>query len=105
MPSLFPIGPPPDHPWFKGGTATQKRNVAKGLHPLGFPLLVDSRAGEASAPAKTCGECKHAVKRIYKKCLRHETRGPGTDIRWKWAACENFEEQKHPPPGGEPKPT
>ena len=90
--SLFPdYDASPDYPaWFKGGTDTQKRNVLKRLHPLGFELNKDE--------TKTCGGCEHAATRhlakTYKKCKLRHTGGPATDIRWKWRACVQWEPEK-----------
>jgi len=71
--------------WFQGGTRSQKGNVARGLHPLGSPLL--------GIPGHTCGSCVHAGKtaRGHKKCRINHTHGAATDIRWKWAACMHYE--------------
>lgn len=48
---------------------------------------------------ETCGTCAHAycveyAKRYHKCRLVKATRGPGTDIRLKWAACSRFEKRK-----------
>ena len=47
---------------------------------------------------ETCKTCKHYTKvqwaNTYRKCglmLAHWTKGPGTDIRAGWAACEKWE--------------
>lgn len=62
--------------------------IERGLHPHnGLP--VRQPAGE------TCGSCEHhRVKRwsgTYHKCaLTPDTRGPATDIRVRWPACEKW---------------
>lgn len=80
----------PDAPWFTAGTTTQHANVCKGLHPIGFPLL-EPNHGE------TCGSCHHLGRWLdvsqperYLKCGLRLTRGPATDVRKKWHACENY---------------
>lgn len=68
--------------------ATQNRNAARGLHPMGFRL---ANNGE------TCGSCAHLVRkrrcsRTYLKCrVGKNTSGPATDIRAQWGACEKWE--------------
>lgn len=77
--------------WARGGTALQRSRAARGYHPTGVRLRVDQGDGE------TCGSCAHCVVRDfhgrnYIKCgLMVETRGPGTDIRKKWPACDRWE--------------
>jgi hypothetical protein len=50
-----------------------------------------------SGPAgETCGSCQNCYRvefsKVYWKCrLVKATRGPGTDIRRKWAACSRWE--------------
>lgn len=62
-------------------------------------MAVPSPTGSGPA-GMTCGDCKHAWKRHngakkYWKCgLVKPTRGAGTDIRLKWAACARFEKKK-----------
>lgn len=80
-------GPPPMPGWFGAGTATQRANVLRGLHPMGDRLGPDG---------STCGECVHlsAVEyhdgRYLKCAMVRSTRGPGTDIRRKWRGCRQF---------------
>jgi hypothetical protein len=82
-----------DPEWFGGGTPTQRINVRKGLHPMGAPLL------EQRNTCATCGDCKHLFRfrptpspKTYLKCrMGTVTRGPGSDIRRKWAACVAFQ--------------
>lgn len=76
--------------WFTPSPATARQNlaVARGLHPMGMPLL----GGGAS-----CGGCAHLFKShkgsAYLKCLKTRmTHGRGSDIRAKWPACSLFKE-------------
>ena len=86
---------PPDPPalrWFRAGKNTpraQRRNAARGLHPLGI-LLSD-------VPGALCGNCAHWLVeyhkgRGYPKCglmveAGTSNRGRGTDIRARWRGC------------------
>lgn len=82
---------PPWPSWFTAGKttpATHKDNVRRGLHPLWIRLHPDE--------TKRCKTCAHAVKRqwagTYWKCgtLAVQTKGPGTDLRLKWRACQRW---------------
>lgn len=48
-------------------------------------------------PGENCGTCKHSFPdeyndKFYWKCdLKNVTRGAGSDIRKKWAACHKWE--------------
>lgn len=85
---LLNPGPVPGLPaWAKGCTATQRKQVVAGRHPMGPPLLGD--------PAKTCGNCAHLYRvsytKVYIKCsLVPATGGPGTDVRVRWPACTKW---------------
>ena len=66
--------------------------IARGFHPFGLRLR--EPAGEK------CGSCRHLQRsytspgRWFNKCaLRGVTRGPATDLRLKWPACERWEGQ------------
>jgi len=101
---LFPGIPPadPDAPkaplasawpeWFTAGKttpATHKDNVRRGLHPFGIRLHRN-----ASLRCKTCRHAKrHRWGGTYWKCatLPVQTKGPGTDLRLKWRACQRWE--------------
>lgn len=78
-------------------TQRAAQRIARGIHPFGLKLRTP--AGE------TCGGCKHLhavesnTRRAFFKCdLRGDSRGPGTDCRKKWPACEKWEAA----PGHEP---
>lgn len=85
---LFDPGVPPPGSaptWFGGGTPTQRRQVALGMHPLGAPLgPLDS----------TCGACVHFVRfsrsKCYFKCELRATRCRATDIAKRWRGCVEF---------------
>lgn len=69
---------------------TVKNNalIAQGFHPLTHRSLLTT--------GETCGGCRFAEvvnggRRSYWKCGKAErTRGPGSDLRKKWPACELF---------------
>lgn len=80
----FPrLGPVPR--WAAGGTYTQQRRAAAGLHPMGLPL--------APGSAETCGTCAHLdrrrlARRVVFKCgISRQTSGRATDTRKGWPAC------------------
>ena len=87
------FGPPaqPLPSWYRPSKdrKTQNHNVARGLHPMGLALHPDE--------SKRCGGCAHVVTQgwtagKYLKCdAARITRGPATDIRAKWRACEKWE--------------
>lgn len=73
--------------------ARRARFVALGLHQSGRELAV----GDHPGAGHTCGDCAHHYVRkfahTYHKCdLVPATRGPATDIRVAWPACEMWEE-------------
>lgn len=93
FPDLVPIEPEPVERLSpdRRRTARQKAMVAAGVHPL---------TGTPVNPAGTCGGCAHRYLRAdaarpFPKCAgwggRYETRGPGTDVRAWWPACEQFQ--------------
>jgi len=68
------------------------RLVQRGLHPTGF---------QSGPEGKTCGDCDHLVRveyaGTYLKCGLDQarwTRGPGTDLRVRWPACERLTEKE-----------
>lgn len=69
-----------------------RMRTLRGLHPHnGMPLR--------QPEGETCGSCAHhRVKRYsksYHKCgLTQDSRGPATDIRVRWPACEKWEAKK-----------
>lgn len=68
-------------------TLRAKTRIANGYHPLGLRLREPS--------GETCGACKHLrVKeyagRYFKCALARDTKGPATDVRKKWPACERW---------------
>ena len=78
--------------WFIAGNntpATHIKNVQRGLHPLGG-ILYSPWHGQK------CGNCAHLARqkhhdKTYIKCKVHkQTRGPGTDVRVKWRACDKW---------------
>ena len=88
--------PPPEWPpWFYVGKNTSPRhvrNVCRGWHPIGIPLLTPNTDG------RKCKHCAHlhvnGHTRNYFKCGRTTwTNGSATDIRLKWAACTMFYEE------------
>lgn len=85
-------------PWFTP-TKTNKGqtlHVVNGRHPMGHELL-DEDEGE------TCGSCswlyrnRQASKTFLKCSLVAMTKGPATDVRSKWPACEAWEPQEGEP--------
>jgi len=87
-------------------THLRRVQIANGIHPMGGALR--KPAGE------TCGSCNHCVtvtefypKRFHKCALtrRSWTRGPGSDIRKRWPACERWEGSEKPPEPPERSPT
>lgn len=99
--------------WYTPNKAAARlnHNVALGRHPIGLRLLnpewlreLDAyiEAGESKelvervrveAMRETCRNCAHMQRvylgRAYYKCAKaRQTRGPATDIRLKWPACE-----------------
>lgn len=83
--------------WYTPNKAArgQDKNVARGLHPMGLALLLVSGA--------TCGNCKFLKRvkfsRVYLKCAKaRQSRGPATDVRAGWPACQCWEsaEEKAP---------
>lgn len=72
--------------------------LAQGRHPLGGKLHADAApADDRKADGLRCRGCVHVVRQEYVagdylKCDAHLiTRGPGTDLRLWWPACEGFE--------------
>lgn len=98
-PAIYQIeGLPPPERWAHL-TADQARTmratitIAQGNHPMGGNLR--EPAGE------TCGSCCRCVAVQYNKtyykcdlCRATWTKGPGSDIRKKWPACERWEPKK-----------
>lgn len=77
-----------------GSTATQKIVALRGLHPTGRTLHADEtlRCRDCRLTARSGGN-----NRTYIKCTldrKRWTRGPGSDIRLKWRACDKFEAHK-----------
>lgn len=91
QPCVFCAPEPPLPAWFKGGgTATQRRRALQGRHPLNGLRLLTEPAGQ------TCGGCQHLTghvwSRTYYKCdLMQNTKGPATETRVSWPACERFQ--------------
>lgn len=84
---------PTPHPWFKGGTPTQRTNVRIGLHPMGHKLAENGHH---------CGDCGHMKRRnmggTYIKCDLNDTHGPATDIRLSWPACSQWKARENQVP-------
>lgn len=112
---LFPAGTSIPYTHFEmlngrvGVSADQRRTIrraaeiASGRHPFG--RLLRTPAGQ------TCGTCAHCAVRTYSvahyKCalMRPQwTKGPGTDLRKKWPACEAWEPGANAPPDPPPEP-
>jgi len=69
-------------------TQRAEQRIARGLHPFGMKLRAE--------PGETCGSCKHLrVKKYagtYFKCaLGTDSKGPASDARKWWPACERWE--------------
>lgn len=72
-------------------TQTMRRTIqmAQGYHPFGGRLR--------ETRGETCATCSHCVrnetynKTFYKCDLTTWTKGPGSDLRKKWPACERWE--------------
>lgn len=84
-----PLSTDPD--WFRAGKTVPKTHIANvrlGRHPLGLPLHKDETL--------RCRDCRYFTRHrwenlTYFKCgLMEWTRGPGTDIRAGWHACQLF---------------
>ena len=97
MTKLFPDEAPSDPEWFTAGKttpATHIANVRRGRHPMGWPLL------KQAAVTLTCGDCGNCFRKrynvkVYIKCdLTVQSNGPGTDIRRKWAACDQWKQER-----------
>lgn len=79
-------------------TARQAAKLATGWHPLGTPLHPDAApVDDRKAPGLRCRSCEHLTHQggtsgSYLKCEAHLiTRGPGTDVRAWWPACNRYE--------------
>lgn len=110
----FPAGAVPDFARARvrradGLSATQAQTLRRqamieaGRHPFGRVLR--QPAGQ------TCGTCAHCTVRTYSvdhyKCalMRVQwTKGPGTDLRKRWPACEAWEPGPNAPPNPPPQP-
>lgn len=70
-------------------TIRNKALIERGVHPFGAKLR--------QPPGETCGSCKHScsvkLSKTYWKCALTptQTKGPGTDLRLSWPACERWE--------------
>jgi len=79
--------------WLGRCTPTQEREALRGRHPLGWDLH------PAPPEGARCGTCAHLVRRVSPggrvnlKCgLLPMTKGPATDTRARWPACEGYRE-------------
>lgn len=69
-------------------TRQAELRISRGFHPFGLRLR--------EPRGETCGTCSHLVTkeyagRYFKCALRGDTKGPATDCRKKWPACERWE--------------
>lgn len=70
-------------------TMRRKIQIANGTHPFGRPLR--------KPEGETCGTCRRCVKndtynKTFYKCAGTTwTKGPGSDLRKKWPACDQWE--------------
>lgn len=86
-----------DPDWFIAGTTTPAIHIMRvrsGIHPMGKPLLNDP-----ARPDAKCGNCVHhyenRMANTYHKCnLVEYTGGSASDIRVKWAACNQWAESE-----------
>ncbi len=87
-----PIGPEPK-PLSYGRRLTARRNadLARGVHPVTRRALLHEEW------QRTCGDCWHLFQMpgtagSYWKCGMRASRGPATDVRKSWPACDSFRE-------------
>lgn len=73
-------------------TARAATRIANGVHPLNIARLANN--------GETCGSCRFlfdhspSPQKKFFKCEKFGfTRGPGTDCRKKWPACERWEKK------------
>ncbi len=94
VPELYPapLGPEPK-PLSAGRRLTARRNadLARGIHPVTGALLLHEDW------QRTCATCAHlfqmpGTSSTYWKCDLRASRGPATDVRKSWPACEAFRE-------------
>jgi hypothetical protein len=85
-----PITLPKDLSQQRASTMRREAEIAKGRHPFGGPLR--------EPHDETCGSCAHCTavefNRTYHKCALMRaswTKGPGSDLRKKWPACERWQ--------------
>lgn len=85
--STLPLATVP--PWATSCVGEQRRHVLRGRHPTGRAL---------GPEGETCGGCAHRRvmqwSRSYSKCVLDRakwTKGPGSDIKVRWPACERWE--------------
>lgn len=70
-------------------TARRRAYLEQGIHPL--------TRGRTHPEVGTCGDCAHLERQggtagSYLKCARGpRSRGPATDVRAHWPACDRFE--------------
>lgn len=72
-------------------TIQAELRIQRGFHPFGLRLR--------EPRGETCGACGHLreveyAKTYFKCALRGETKGPATDVRKKWPACERWVSEK-----------
>jgi len=78
-------------------TIDEAREIVRKLQKRKNPKPKGNAAPIGSGPeGETCKSCKHSwshttAKRYWKCALVKPTRGAGTDIRLKWAACSRWE--------------
>ena len=82
--------------WLGAASALQRKRALRGLHPTGRPL------SDADATCADCVACvvQSGSARRYTKCYRDRadwTRGPGSDIRQRWPACDAFRRRAEGP--------
>lgn len=65
-------------------TIRRREMLAAGVHPV--------TGAQLAGNGETCGTCAHQVDRVrnqrWHKCELNMTKGPATDIRVGWPACE-----------------
>lgn len=94
LPDDTPVAPKPTPD--QARALRQAARIERGMHPLGSRLHIDA-AELRTGKGLRCRSRVHVVAQggtsgRYLKCDAHTvTRGPGTDLRMWWPACERHE--------------